>query len=311
MIVKLKPLSLFKGSSLPGSDTIFGGICWGIAILYGESLLVELLEKFREKNPPFLISSSFPWKKDKYFLPRPVTTGMDPGNSPEDIKRAKRVKKIQYLSSEAFNRLIQGQDKEKFYLNLMGSDCLERIDFLDIPHNTINRLSNNSENIFYSQEGFIKDGGIYFFLKILEDPLENKLKGAIRWLSERGIGGDSSIGKGHFSPEFLEEDIIKEPEQADCAITLSLMYLNKEDKTLMKSQKERCFYEIVKRKGRVESAYSPSTDIWKKTLLMLKEGSVLPVKEGFYGENVVVKELSCKIWHYGYGFTVKGVISND
>jgi CRISPR-associated protein Csm4 len=307
MIVKLKPLSLFKGSALPRSDTIFGGICWGLAILYSENLLVEVLQSFRDKNPPFIISSSFPWKKDTYFLPKPLTANIDPGNSPEEIKKAKGIKKIQYISSEVFNRLINGEPK--IYLNMKEQDTMEKIKFEDIPHNTINRLSDNSEHIFYSQEGFIKDGGIYFFIKIFDRSLEKKLTGAINWLSERGIGGDSSTGKGHFTAEFTDEELIKEPAHPDRSINLSLLYLSKEDKTLMKSEKEKCSYELVKRKGRVESAYSPSTDIWKRTVLMLKEGSLLPVKEGFYGENVIVKDLSWKIWQYGYGYMVKGVMS--
>jgi CRISPR-associated protein Csm4 len=304
-------LSLFKGSTLPGSDTIFGGICWGLAILYSENLLVEVLQNFRDKKPPFLISSAFPWKKDTYFLPKPIMRNIDPGNSPEEVKKAKGLKKIQYLSYDTFNSLINGNSFEKIYLNLKEQDYLEKVKFTDIPHNTINRLSDNSENIFYSQEGFVKDGGIYFFIKIFDDTLEKKLTGVINWLSERGIGGDSSTGKGHFTAEFIEEELIKEPKNPGRAINLSLLYLNREDKALMKSEKEKCSYEPVKRKGRVESAYSPSTDIWKRTVLMLKEGSLLPVKEGFYGENVIVKELPYKVWHYGYGFMVKGVISND
>lgn len=309
MIVKLKPLSLFKGSTLPRSDTIFGGICWGLSILYSENLLVEVLQSFRDEKPPFLISSAFPWKRDTYFLPKPLTGSIDPGNSPEEIKKAKALKKIQYLSSDLFNRLINGEPYEKIYGNIKEEDYLKKLKFEDIPHNTINRLSDNSEHIFYSQEGFVQDGGIYFFINIFKESLERKLTGAINWLCERGIGGDSSTGKGHFTAEFIDKEIIKEPENPDRAINLSLLYLNKEDKTLMKSEKEKCSYEPVKRKGRIESAYSPSTDIWKKTVLMLKEGSLLPVKEGFYGENVIVKDLNYKVWQYGYGYMVKGALS--
>lgn len=309
MIVKLKPLSFFKGSYLPGSDTLFGGICWAIAILYGTDVLEKALENFVKNDPPFLISSAFPWKEDKYYLPKPVTRTVKLGESGDDVSKAKKIKKIEYLSSESFNRLIKGISLDKFYKELDEKDYFKKIPVADIPHNSINRLSGASENIFYSAESFIEKGGMYFFLNIIDGFYENKLAGAINWLCERGVGGDGSIGKGHFEASFIDKEIIEEPQNPSTAINLSLLYLNGEDKELMKNNKDKCTYEIVKRKGKVEAAYSKSKDVWKKTVLMLKEGSCLPLKEGYYGENVVVKELSHKVWQYGYGYMVKGVIS--
>ncbi|HID66476.1 MAG TPA: hypothetical protein EYP32_06725, partial [Aquificaceae bacterium] len=47
----LSPATLF-----PESYTIFGAICWGIKILFGEKDLKEILERFKE-SPLFILSS--------------------------------------------------------------------------------------------------------------------------------------------------------------------------------------------------------------------------------------------------------------
>jgi len=60
----------------PGSDTLFGAICWAIRLIEGEGKLREILDRFSVRDPPFLLSSAFPCNKldgeYRYLLPMPI-----------------------------------------------------------------------------------------------------------------------------------------------------------------------------------------------------------------------------------------------
>ena len=56
MLIYLKPLSIFPELH---SDTLFGAITYAISQLYPEK--VDEMVKFFEDEPPFIISSTFPF----------------------------------------------------------------------------------------------------------------------------------------------------------------------------------------------------------------------------------------------------------
>lgn len=59
-IVRLFPRSTFE--ILPGSDTIFGAICWAIRDIYGESDLKQFFEMCNQKR--WKVTSCFPFLKN-------------------------------------------------------------------------------------------------------------------------------------------------------------------------------------------------------------------------------------------------------
>jgi CRISPR-associated protein Csm4 len=64
-----RPLSPFK--HFPESFTLFGAICWGVRVLYGEDELEKMLEAFLNE-PPFIISSPLFEKNGKLLFPKPI-----------------------------------------------------------------------------------------------------------------------------------------------------------------------------------------------------------------------------------------------
>lgn len=366
IIYYLKPKSNFV-DDLPHSDTLFGAICWGIKLLYGEDELTKILKDFSNNSPSFLISSTFPYieteAKKIHFLPKPDKKPIEKtATSLKEIEKLKKFKKIVFLTSSIFNEIIQNKlideeiynsfCEEKEYKEKQGNigvkyikigtnliekelidklvelelkqekdldDAIKRLLIqlnpfrkLDILHNAINRLTSGTiegklfydENIFFTPKA-----GLFFLLKIYDESLKTKLNTVINFFADKGIGKDSSIGKGQFEVKIEEEiSLFNEPEKANAFVTLSLYYPTEFE--LSNFNKELVWYELIKRKGKIESAYVPFTDIWKKTILMCKEGSTFPLlnDKKFYGKNPIVKKVRFDVQQYGYAYPVRMVI---
>src|SRR5829696_2567571 len=78
------------------SDTLFSALCHAYLELYGREALEGLLARFDEE-PPFLISSAFPFFEDTLFTPFPRIA---PGLQFEGEERGakKRLKEVPWLS---------------------------------------------------------------------------------------------------------------------------------------------------------------------------------------------------------------------
>jgi CRISPR/Cas system CSM-associated protein Csm4 (group 5 of RAMP superfamily) len=64
-------------------------------------------------------------------------------------------------------------------------------------------------------------------------------------------------------------------------------------------------YEVVSRKGVIENQMASPDDIWKRRVLALAEGSIIPASEGPYAHNPVVADhFEHGVQQYGYGFPV-------
>lgn len=320
MIVRLKPLSSFGGSCLPKSDTMFGAVCWGIRLLYGVKDLEDLLNSFVDSKPPFLLSSAFPYceenKEITYLLPKPIFKTPDlPVKDKKDIENKKKLKKISLVKHDVFNAIINGELTDQAMIsNLKAYELKSICQAVDRPRNTINRLSSTTAEgeIFYSEEiYFAKDAGLYFLLDVKDSKWLNKLKAVIRWLGDKGLGGDASVGKGHFQADFLEDTIIREPKSPRYFTTLSLYNPNKQNRRFFKDNLDSVWYKTITRKGRLESMYIESLDVWKKTITLFEEGSTFPLnlQTDCYGENAVVKEEPFRVYHYGFAYPVKGVFA--
>lgn len=368
-IIYLKPKSYLL-DTLPRSDTLFGAICWGVRTLYDEKNLKEILSKFSESNPPFLISSTFPFidvnLKRIHLLPKPNTpVNIKPAQDLKEFQKLKEFKKISYLSSSIFTEFIQGKVTDKYlfdnfstqeefkenegnvkekYIKIgdalietkLVQDLLEAVQIsepdkyeaikiifskltpfkkIDLLRNSIDRLSSGTikGKLFYNEAIFLKENcGLYFLLNIFESNIEPKLLAVINFLSDRGIGKDINTGKGQFNVEIKDNFIPYEESPIPNTFTTLSLYYPRQDE-LQQFKENMLFYELVKRKGKIESSFVSFTDIWKDTVLMYKEGSVFPLLNGkqFYGENPIVKKIEFEVQQYGYAFPVKMEIKNE
>lgn len=306
MIVYLKPKSPFA-KAVPRSDTLFGALCWAINVIYGEDILVELLNRFTSDNAPFIVSSLFPYVENSQgkkflFFPRPLLppkAGKE-FTSEKEYKEQKKLKKAKFVSQAVFSSFIDGSfgSKRDSFVSHAGAimtsaeykelENLNKNSFLfegEVARNTINRLTNAADALYHepivsvcNQINF--STGFYFLIKIdasFDQELRPKLEAAIRFLEDKGFGGNSNVGFGHCKVETQNKLPFSDDPQATQLITLSLMHPNELDLEHLKNHKDKTYAKLERRKGFLESLYLQDVgQVWKPTLFMLSEGSVFP-----------------------------------
>lgn len=312
MLVYLKPLSIFPQLH---SDTLFGAITYAINELYPEKVQ-DMLEAFKS-NPPFILSSTFPFifNEDETirFYPKVITKqSSKEANVLVDSKVFKDYKKISYVEEDIFSKMIKGELSEKDILSNYESYerkksllLNEKID-IDvsfgeniIPNNTVNRVSNETEGIFYTTGMEFKNIGLFFFIEFMDESYKPLVKAALRFLEDRGFGKDITNGKGHFVHEIDEDFSLDEAldldDDLDYFITLSRYIPNDEE---LDKINEYSSYEIDSKRGK-----SPAGEI-RKQIRFFKEGSIFPNYKAFYGRNIESGKDSPAI-EYGYAFPIK------
>lgn len=115
-IIYLKPLS---GYATPlRSDTLWGMLCWGIRHIWGETGLVAFLDDCNTGNPPFVVSSAFPYKQygtDRVpFFPNPIAFPNEHQDNKEESLisaelRKKYRKAFAYVNLDDFSAIIKGE----------------------------------------------------------------------------------------------------------------------------------------------------------------------------------------------------------
>lgn len=312
--VYLTPKSLFP-TSLP-SDAIFGAICVGLKEIYSVDELTEMLGLFNDGTIPFILSSAFPFvgdSKDRHhFFPKPIVEPFEETIA-DYLEQAKKFKKARYVHQSIFNDWINGGTSELTIIKAFDEffkvdgtllipkkerDSNFRVTVADTPHNVLNRLSNKSENFYYSTGAYYRNAGLFFLIKFLDESYRSKIMAALRFIEDRGFGGDISSGRGQFELNFVDStELIKEPEEADAFTTLSLYSPGNEFNSF---DKNRIWYELTKIQGR------SSDGSMKKSLFMFKEGSTFPLLDlEFYGGVKEVRPAPKRVVEYGLAFPVK------
>ena len=125
-----------------------------------------------------------------------------------------------------------------------------------------------------------------------------KIRSALKFLEDRGFGGDVSSGQGQFEVEGMENGrVITEPAEANGFTILSLYSPSSEFDSFDKSQ---VWYELMKVQGRCKNGEM------KKSLFMLKEGSTFPSSDQkFYGKIEEVRPEPKRVVEYGIAFPIK------
>jgi len=293
MIIYLKPKSAFPELH---SDTIFGAICRVVSELYDDEKLRSIIE-FEEK-PPFVVSSAFPFvyanKEKIHFFPKPIVEPKEKESFRiDDVKAWWSVKYIDQTTFESWRsgeidaeKILQGFNQ----YNLRGGFLYDKdytvpatgfwIKELSTPRNVINRVTQASDNLFYSSGYYYHNTGLFFLVRFFDPGYKEIVKEAMRFLRDRGFGGDVSAGRGQFDFECQDIDILKEIK-GERFITLS-RYIPNEDEII---SPDNCWYEIGTKRGRTPSGRR------KKQIRFFIEGSTFPkLNKDHYGRIVTVEE---------------------
>lgn len=280
------------------SDTLFSTFCHCYLLLYGQHELTKLLQQFIEGNPPFILSSVFPYWNDKFYFPIPEN----------QIPRSKELKKKSFIEKSGFEMLISGKTIEDVkdtveFIPDKNNKCPYLV--IDVPRVGLSRLTNHpGENFFHFGEVIYKNSeeeksGLFFLYELKDKTIEKQFLATLRLLADEGVGGDRSVGKGFFEqPEFTEIDI-NIPDSNSGIITLSLFLpANNELNDIDKS-----YYQILTRRGYI---YSPlCQSLRRKSIRMFKEGSVFPSnKKGRMADVTPEIFKEHKIYRYGFAFVL-------
>ncbi|MBW2030051.1 MAG: type III-A CRISPR-associated RAMP protein Csm4 [Deltaproteobacteria bacterium] len=305
------------------SDTLFSSIMTLWPHFYPEDDVESLCQE-----PPFILSSAFPFKGQSYFFPRPFVK-IGKRREKDGAKVGKKIKDVKYVSLPVLESILQGKGEE---LEFRDADTFQDGKFWDIgagdnpdydslifaerevPRVTIDRHSNASEIFYFSELVFEKDAGLFFLAKFLEKGARKKLEAVLRLLGDEGIGGDKRAGKGLFHLEIAEDFKVPLPPKPDSFVCLSLYYPKKEE--FKGGILGGASYNLVSRSGWIHVPGAMS--LKRKSVRMFSEGSVFgSIGKSVYGENPRVLDMSedlglkHNIYRYGTVFTLPMVKENS
>ena len=310
MIVYIYPISLFPDLH---SDKIFGAILTTINDLF-PSVMDNLIDKFKQNNPPFLISSAFPFinikNKKVHFYPKILLN--EELNFECDLEIIKSFNDVKFFQDEIFFDIINGKLSFNNILNnyenyIQIDEFLLNQNFnmqnfsnkMIVSQNYINRL-NNYHKVFYS-EGikYNKDYGLFFHISFNDDKFIEILKGVFRLLKDRGFGGKISVGRGQFIYEIENDDIYKNHNSKfsvddNYFVTLSRFIPKQNDLKFVNSNSN---YSLGFKRG-----ISRFGDIRKQVVFFNEGSTFLANNNKYFGKLFYSSENSVE---YGFAFNLK------
>lgn len=286
----IKSIGEESAQAIYHSDTFFSAICnvWAQIDWYlkkqGCITFSEVLKMFANGNPPFKMSSAFPFDNEELYLPKPMIEPEQLKVTHKKFKKnnkkfSKEFKKIHYMHVQEFKELTE--QKENLYNIIYNEKPFSHgVPNLLRPHTPVSRINNesniyHSENIFFiaDQKG-IRSLGIYIIVELEEEIISHdSFSFILKHLSRYGIGGNRNIGQGALLYELKLEPIPEElgnifdRENSNAFCIISLYY------PLDINNTDAYHYNLTPRKGWIGS-YSVNRTAKKKKCFMFSEGSV-------------------------------------
>lgn len=297
------------------SDTLFSGMINVWARLPGGSAprVEDVIGEFEREEPPFRVSSCFPYYGADWFLPRPLTFHKEHYDPSKRWRYSKPVKEHRFIPYRYFRNWCAGQTVLKEVAGEMPEMSRAYTQTV-IPRVALDRVNFLSQ-IFHCGLVYFSEGcGLYFLLEVQDDEWLTHIDLVLRLLGESGIGGERSLGCGRFTHELLLKDIEKQDSNwadifsdtrdANAHCLLSLYYPRESEQTMFQNAGKRLAYGIVPRRG---WTYSSVVDkqLKRRSCNMLGEGSVVPKKP--VGELARVTPCGFpghEVYRYGYAMSV-------
>ena len=293
------------------SDTLFSCLINSYAELHtGTPDAVDtLLDRFRDGEPPFRISSAFPFQMRTesaatYYLPKPL---VDPPlfYNPSQRQWAEReygklVKNAQVVRLDTFQSWLEGKEADLDEREAQDIASLHRHEIR--PQHARDRLTNATTIYHTGLVHFQGSSGLYFLVELNDmNCLDwDAFKAVLRHAGRNGLGGRRSLGNGVFN---VNENTISDldrnwkqlfdlPEQ-NGFISLSL-YLPETFDAL-----NPVAYQLVPRRGWCYSSITP-TQMKRKAVTMFSEGSVFRNKPKGGLADVTPDDFTAhKLYRYG------------
>ena len=297
------------------ADMLFGHICWLINYERGEAELIDLLNQYRQGEPPVLFSDGFP----SDLLPRPVMPSSTPGTDRARdaqmaaMRAAKEAQDIRWMNLDDFEKLRRGE-------RIMPRLALKLKSSRTVLKNQINRLTGGTTaieedagggNLYSATELFyLETSGITptplnvsIYIKAQDEKWGEWAHEILGLLSRSGYGAKKSAGYGQFKVIGWErfEHFEAEIPQVNGFISLSNWVPASNDPV-------NGYYTTLIKYGKLGEALANSENPFKFPLTMVSAGSCFladpPVRE-WYGRLVNnIAPADPRVVQYGYAFAV-------
>ena len=216
------------------SDTLFSALLDTAADSGGPAQAEALLEPFLAGDPPWCISSAFPFAGEVAFYPRPLLALV---SSEGDLHLRKWLKRLRYLSQGALALALQGKgldaalSEPSCRLPSGGLVLPEEARSLKAlpdsgawasetrPHVTLDRISLAPSLYEVGQTWFARDCGLHFLVSWRDPSSRGQFEHLLTQLGHRGLGGERSRGFGAFDWQVGPETTW--PQPTGLAMTIS------------------------------------------------------------------------------------------
>ncbi len=292
-VIKLKnltPLHIGTGkenydfsSSELQSDTISAALA-AIRAQKGKS---DDLENFLSS---FLISSAFPFWKNRYFMPKMQGKIAINIKGEEEHAMRKQLKKVKFVEKDIWQELINGKQVTIDKHQLQG-EFITLVDTIGThSKGTVSqRVSvprgeqGNAEPFFFEWRFFDPRGGLFCLLKC-DDDVFDEIVELFKLLGESGLGTDKNIGGGKFEVETVELDL---PETDDATHKMLLSLYIPTEIELNKLNLSQSKYNLMLRGGFMAGSNEVNfRHLRKKSVYMFTVGSVFKCQTDLKGKIV-------------------------
>ena len=236
------------------------------------------LEQFLDS---FALSSAFPYCENTFFLPKPAGRLNVEVEGMEEKDYRKLLKKVIYVASPIWRKLINGEKLLVSRKQLQGQYLLEKPEdnFLSPMVSMINqrvsvpRKDNEDATPFAFEWTYFREKcGLYCLLDASSE-VATEVEALFNELGEQGIGSDRNVGGGHFGVE--TKDNFEMPDVADANGTMLLSMYIPAEQELASLNVETSRYQLIKRGGYIAGSSSDNLrHLRKNTIHMFAAGSV-------------------------------------
>lgn len=279
-------LSLDESSPLVPSDTLFSALTWAWIRRGGDP--EAWLAPFCQGDPPFLLTSAFPWIDGEPWFPKPL-----------NLRHNRAWRDVPFLPEALFFRLARGEEPgEPPPWPPNGRAPWE---IAEIPRVSLDRVSLRS-NLFYLARVHFREGcGLWLGVawRAPERPCGNgsfreALEAALAELGETGLGGDRGVGYGRLRFAHVDDVLWPDPKPQGYALLLSRLWPKEEELELLRRARAWRWVEVG---GYAETAQG---HVRRLRVRLIVEGSVVPVAlEGGLVDVTPAGFQAHKIWRYG------------
>ncbi len=249
----------------------------------------------------FTISSLFPYyqkdNKPVYFLPKLKLQNIPAFELQND---AKKIKKVEWIDVEFFNKLINGKQlfdksfdngllKNGKYLTKQTIDK----DFISKevnPRVKVSRDFSEDAEPFYMERLYFKEESGMYFIAIGDAGKLKIIDAALKVLKDEGMGTDRTIGNGFF--EFSDSVIELDLPKSNKVSNLSLFLPESQEQINELLKGEDIAYDFQKRGGWITD--SGLNTYRKNTVQMFSEASVFSLDNSMDKEFVKGKIVDLK-----------------